>query len=240
MILTGKQVKYRGTVTGLKISAVDGTAFIDAANSSITDLADGNHQIEIYDASNRMLRGVLKAAGTSEGLGGEMFNDIEFADSSKWLASGSVPPSVSGGEGVFSAATNTAGLFQRNDGVQRLVSPIVQDCLYKLDWDITGFTSGGLAFRLRSQDQTATRTSTGTDLIDYLTANSTATGAGVVAVGETTAKIDNVSLKQVTAPSSSGATIVSAKGGDVYNFSYKNPSFTYNAASYYCIVSKVR
>ena len=44
MILTGKQVKYRGTVTGLRISAVDGTAFIDAANSSITDLADGNHQ----------------------------------------------------------------------------------------------------------------------------------------------------------------------------------------------------
>jgi len=31
MILTGKQVKYRGTVTGLRISAVDGTAFIDNA-----------------------------------------------------------------------------------------------------------------------------------------------------------------------------------------------------------------
>ena len=72
MILTGKQVKYRGTVTGLRISAVDGTAFIDAANSSITDLADGNHQIEIYDASNRMLRGVLKAAGTGETLSDEL------------------------------------------------------------------------------------------------------------------------------------------------------------------------
>ena len=162
-----------------------------------------------------------------------MFYDTGFADSAKWISSGSTPPSVSGGEGVFSAATHTSGLFQRNSGApELLVSPIVQDCLYKLDWDITGFTSGGLAFRLRSQDQAATRTSTGTDLIDYLTAKSTATGAGFVAVGLTTAKIDNVSLKQVLTPSASGATIVSSKGGAIYNFTSKDASFTYNAASY--------
>jgi hypothetical protein len=72
MILTGKQVKYRGTVTGLRISAVDGTAFIDNAGATIPTYADGNHQIEIYDASNRMLRGVLKAAGTGETLSDEL------------------------------------------------------------------------------------------------------------------------------------------------------------------------
>ena len=52
--------------------------------------------------------------------------------------------------------------------------------------------------------------------------------------------IDNLSAQQVTAPSSSGCTIVSAKAGETYNFSYKNASFTYNAASYYCIIKKIR
>ena len=52
--------------------------------------------------------------------------------------------------------------------------------------------------------------------------------------------INAMRVKAITAPSSSGATIVSAKGGTTYNFAYKNTSFTYNAASYYCIVSKVR
>jgi hypothetical protein len=72
MILTGKQVKYRGTVTGLRISAVDGTAFIDNAGATIPTYADGNHQIEIYDSDNRILRGVLKAAGTGETLSDEL------------------------------------------------------------------------------------------------------------------------------------------------------------------------
>jgi len=49
-----------------------------------------------------------------------------------------------------------------------------------------------------------------------------------------------VSLKPVTAPSSSGATIVSAKAGETYNFNHKNASFTYNAASYYVIIRAIR
>ena len=69
---------------------------------------------------------------------------------------------------------------------------------------------------------------TGLEVDDYFTADGTET-------------IDaNNKVKQVLTPSSSGATIVSAKGGTTYNFAYKDTSFTYNAASYYCIVSKVR
>jgi hypothetical protein len=69
---------------------------------------------------------------------------------------------------------------------------------------------------------------TGLEVDDYFMADGTET-------------IDaNNKVKQVLTPSSSGATIVSAKGGTTYNFAYKDTSFTYNAASYYCIVSKVR
>jgi len=69
---------------------------------------------------------------------------------------------------------------------------------------------------------------TGLEVDDYFTADGTET-------------IDaNNKVKQVLTPSATGVTIVSTKGGTTYNFAYKDTSFTYNAESYYCIVSKVR
>jgi hypothetical protein len=35
-------------------------------------------------------------------------------------------------------------------------------------------------------------------------------------------------------------SIVSAKQGEAYNFSYKNPAFTWNAASYYVAIKPIR
>ena len=48
---------------------------------------DGNHQIEIYDSSNRMLKGVLKAAGTSEVAETDIFAGWDFT--SGWNTSNS-------------------------------------------------------------------------------------------------------------------------------------------------------
>lgn len=65
----GTQVVYRGTVTGLRISALDGVAFLDNLPSAVTDLvtaSPGVYGIEVYDSSGRMLKGVAKAVGTSE------------------------------------------------------------------------------------------------------------------------------------------------------------------------------
>ena len=62
------QVVYSGTISGLRISSVDGTAFIDAC-AALVPYADGNHLVEIYDASGRLLRGYLAAAGDGEDLG---------------------------------------------------------------------------------------------------------------------------------------------------------------------------
>lgn len=69
----GQQVVYRGTATGLRISAVDGTAFVDNLPSAVTDsYVNGNYLLEVYDASGRMLKGVLKAVGTGETLDTEV------------------------------------------------------------------------------------------------------------------------------------------------------------------------
>jgi hypothetical protein len=51
---------------------------------------------------------------------------------------------------------------------------------------------------------------------------------------------DDITIKQVLTPTTDGVTIVSTKGGGVFNFTYKNAGFVYNAASYYVIVRKVR
>ena len=45
---------------------------------------------------------------------------------------------------------------------------------------------------------------------------------------------------EVKTPQTTGATIVSTKGGTIYNFAYKNASFTYNAASYNVVVRRLR
>lgn len=64
-------------------------------------------------------------------------------------------------------------------------------------------------------------------------------GSYFISTGTETCDANN-KVKQVLTPSSSGATIVSTKGGATYNFGYKNASFAYNAASYYVIVRKLR
>ena len=49
-----------GTATGLRISSVDGTAFLDNCPAAITNLValhPGKLLVNIFDASNRMIQG---------------------------------------------------------------------------------------------------------------------------------------------------------------------------------------
>ena len=62
----GMMSVFRGSLTGLRISAVDGTAFVDNAGATLPTYADGYHEISIYDSSGYELKGILKAQGTGE------------------------------------------------------------------------------------------------------------------------------------------------------------------------------
>jgi hypothetical protein len=227
---------YRGTVTGLRISAVDGGAtasggaFIDGANASITALADGNHQIEIYDSSGRMIKGVLKAPGSAEGLAADLLVNGDFSSATGWTS-----PlghwSIGGGKATTSGGTET---FYKEFAAQ------AAGALFKLTFDVVAtYTSGAVVNRI-SGINGLDRTGLGT-FTDYIT-SPIAAGASGVRGGSTTyvGSVDNLLCKVVLAPSTSGCTVVSAKGGVTYNFAYKNSSFTYNAASYYVIVRKLR
>ena len=237
-LLPSPKVVHRGTATGLRISAVDGTAFVDNAGATIPTYADGNHQIEIYNASNRMLRGVLKAAGTSEGLGDALnvsncVNIVGFT--------------------TFDGASATG--FHAVKGVDSIGRCGVPDeinltgnALYKVAF--TGaLSSGTVPYSSLRTEFTATPMGETTNLVvgdnTYYRTWASATTVGVLEFSilqgsATDFTVSSLAVKQVTAPSSSGATIVSAKGGETYNFGYKNASFVYNAASYYVIIKRLR
>lgn len=254
-LLKGQKVLYRGTVTGLRISAVDGTAFIDGANASITDLANGNNVIEVYDASGRMLRGFLKSQGAGETLGAELVTNGGFdSDVSGWAETGGTIASVSGGEsGNCCELTYVYGSEQP---VCQTVAVLSTGFLGYFSSSVKSGTSGNQNSSLRwsyngsydgissSVEKTGTTTTSWVNRNGYATVTSTKTNAVIrlfkLSSTAGTMLFDSVSLKQVTAPSTSGAVICSTKGGAVENWASKNASFTYNAASYYCIVKAAR
>ena len=258
LILPSSNVKYRGTITGLRISSVNGTAFIDGANSSVTDLADGNHLIEIYDASGRMLKGVLKAQGAGETLGAtELVTNGGFETGdppTSWnvyhsatLSSVADPRDGSAGSKSINIAYNGVavpgcsgysafsqpqlGLYKfdlwqkyiAGDGCRVLVADYLGNIIY---------TTNNTTLTWNQVTQYATLNTTAGNYFNYYLTGMGGAGSNV--------RFDDFSNKQVTAPSTSGATIVSAKAGTTYNFLYKNASFTYNAASYKVIVKKIR
>jgi hypothetical protein len=221
----------------------------DITISEITPYADGNHQIEIYDASNRMLRGVLKAAGS-----GVTTNTVYTADFSAGLDEWSV--SWATGYEVGSFLWDTDHTVLTVAGNSYLVSrPLLAKTLsmtvgalqfMEMDYSvvsgtavITGETVGGVY-------QSLINTLSGTDT--YITSQQTCAGTFYNKLYlyfngkdyDFVLNINAMRVKAITAPSSSGATIVSAKGGTTYNFGYKNPTFTYNAASYYVVIKALR
>jgi hypothetical protein len=227
-LLVGKKVVYRGTVTGLRISSVDGTAFIDNAGETIPTYADGKHTITIYDASGRMLRGYLKAAGSAETLGDEMittFNNSGTHPYETFTLSGIDINSAINSTGYGSCNSNN---ITQNVGVLLLYA-----------YNLTLNSGGQPKYYYRA-------TVISIDLLNGSNQSyATMTLSGTRALYVDVYSVSNFiltgnSLKQVLTPSTAGATVVSTKEGTTYNFAYKNASFTYNAASYYVIVKEER
>lgn len=241
MSLFGKaqSVVYRGTVTGLRISAVDGTAFVDNLPAGILALPlNGTNQIEIYDGAGMMIRGVLKAVGTGETLGSELVNvwTNHAVNPFETFTPGTGTDITSG---INSA--DTYGIAGKNVAIPlgQLIRMAVTINTISGGWNNYGFgisnhpDNAPSLFRLIS-------TNAGT----YQTMIVVGVGGGPSIQAFTYGALDfsssGFSCTQVLTPSISGATIVSAKAGAVYNFGYKDANFTYNAAQYVCLIRKLR
>jgi len=232
-------IVYSGTISGLRISAVDGGltesggAFIDNAGATIPTYADGAHLIEIYDSSNQMIKGILKAQGDGEDLSETEINpDPGFDSTTGWTIQDGW--GILGGKATMFSGT---GHFLYRAAVQTALA------LYKTTLDIDAIANAWVGTLYRANGEHGTRhttTGTKTEYHTLSSAASAAIGLYCAVPAYLTGTFDNLSRKQVTAPGTSGATIVSQKDGTTYNFTSKNASFTYNAASYYVVVRALR
>jgi hypothetical protein len=253
IIIPANPVVYRATISGLRISSVAGTAFLDAC-AGLVPYADGNHRIEIYDSAGRQLVGYLSAQGAGETLDVEKLTDPGFE---AWTSASNLTSYTEGSQISVAQETteihggsNSCKLTENGTGG---IGGSTNNSLYQ-----SGGTAGMMlkcsAWIKRSSGAAAFQIGTG-----YTIAASQASAADwtqvsgyatlvlstyMCTMGAAAASnvffVDDASCKQVLAPSTDGVTIVSTKGGAVPNFAAVNASFTLNAASYYCIVRKMR
>ena len=256
-LLIGQKVVYRGTITDLRISAVDGTAFIDnlsgtlalanspllhtgaltkentrisaAATFAFIDTNDATFAtnlaahlgkyLVIKDSAGKKAYAWIKAAGTGETLGADLLSGWDLT--SGW--------SVTNATIIDSNSFSTSP----HGGVSKNIFAVQK--LYYCTYIRTG-TSDTMLTTGAGTSQTIIPV--GSNSGYFMITNSLSIMLRNNAAGTT--DITSMSAQQVLTPSTSGATIVSTKGGGVYNFSYKNASFKYNASSYYVIIRAIR
>ena len=220
-----QSVVYRGTVSDLRVSAVDDTAFLDNLPAAITDnYLGGTHLVEIYDSTGKAIAGVLGAQGSGETLGDELL-PADFT--SGWSA-------VNGASvidaGSFLGAAGADSGIRTSSGVTTLSG--------LLKYDVAGSTTGGtVSLRWSNQVTTpAIRVGFGAGYVTNLYA-----GQFVIAItsGGHTVTVTGKTAKAVLTPSTSGCTIVSAKGGATERFKRIDTGFAFNSSSYTVIIKKL-
>ncbi len=231
-----------GGVTSFTDPGGDDVFYIkDVTVSEITPYMDGNHSIEIYDSSNRMVKGVLKAAGTSEGLG-----DAANVSNCVNGGGGAAYDTFDGVSATGFHAINTyVGTVKRCGTADEIVVQTGELWKIGISVSLASGTLPSAQFRASFGGSylgvawSPNISSGGNAWYTTTIVNSTGV-VEIISGADSEFTVSNLTASKVTAPSSSGATIVSAKAGETYNFSYKNASFTYNAASYYCIIRAIR
>jgi hypothetical protein len=171
------------------------------------------HLVRIKDSSNRVIQGYIKAAGAGETAVTDVLAGWDLT--SGWTSSANAVIDD------LNSFHTTAG----SHSVSKNSNPFTTAALYKVT---TNMTIGGGAYYIRVSGTTAI---SGDNTNKYYTA----VGAGwaVMLASATTCDITTMTAYRVTAPSNTGVTIVSTKGGATYNFAQKNSAFNYNDASGY-------
>lgn len=225
-----------GTATGLRISSVNGTAFLD--NCAEFQKYTGK-RIQIYDSSSRYLQGVLKEVGS-----GVTTNTVYTADFSAGLDGWRVSWATGYEVGSFlwdtdhTVLTVAGNAYLKSRPILARTLSMTVGALQFLEMDysvvsgtavITNEIVGGALSSL-------VNTLSGTDT--YITSQQTCAGTYYNKLYlyfngkdyDFVLNINAMRVKAITTPSSSGIIIKDLSGNQ--NFISKDASFTYNAASY--------
>ena len=210
-----------GTLTGLRISAVDGTAFLDNC-SAITAYADNSHRVEIYDSAGKRLVGIAKEAGSGEAKGAEAIPDPTCAtDFWNWKTN------------MTHDAINDE--FDLTSSASCYESCVIAKTLYYAEIVITNYISGNLD--IYNYDGTIRKSfgiSGDGNFNQYFVQppGERADRFYLLATSGSSFSLSNITIKPVTEPSTDGIIIVNAKGGATENWTTKESGFAFNEASY--------
>ncbi|MEW6613950.1 MAG: hypothetical protein AB1401_00540 [Thermodesulfobacteriota bacterium] len=209
----------RNVVTSLgsitcNLSLVNGVAFV--TNPSV-DLTPYIGKLLTLKAGGKTLTGWIKAAGTGETYGSETLSNPEFIDASAWntVLTGWT---LGGGVATYAPGDVYAHIYQATSpsvgSLMRVVviANSVSAGWFILDWPVSYFYN-----------------TAGTKIIYGV-----ATGGldnKLIAYYSLIAEFESYSVKQVLTPSPTGVTIVSTKGGSVYNWA-SNDGIDPNAVAF--------
>lgn len=123
-------------------------------------------------------------------IGEELVTDSDFDDSLAWAVSGA---SVSGGNAIFSSAPNNA-FVRDTDG-----APVVSGKVYEVSVLVSSYTTGNLKIRIGgTPGYEGVLNPTGPGVYKAVVGvGNTGADTWLIAIGTTTATIDNISVKEI-------------------------------------------
>ena len=237
------------TRANTKISAVDGSAFVDFSESAYLTLPEHRGcKLTVTDSAGKKLVGYIKAAGT-----GETYNQIY--SSTAWTgASGSTPPTgwnVSTA-GVFSIVDEggdyTTALKIEHNGTNN--GPAINNSnmstvigkRYVFSFAVKKGTSMAMTVFLGlapvgTEFGGGNYTNADWSVYSYAFVATTTVPRPWIRAQSSSAGLhgflDSVTLNEVLTPSTTGVTITSTADGSTFNWASKEAGFNYNDASGY-------
>jgi hypothetical protein len=218
------------SLANIRLSLVDGTAFVDfSAAGTLTPYL--GYRLILTDSAGKKAIGYIKAAGSGETLGSAL-NTTNATNSAGYPYDTFDGVSATGFHAVSLATAIKVG------GTPAI--SYIAGTLYKTSFTYTKASGGNvytvprLANFYDNIGPTVTRSTSGTYTQYGVVTSTTATGTwafSTAAAVEFT--VSNLSVQQVLTPSSTGVTITSTPGGSTYNWASIEAGFNYNDASGY-------
>jgi len=211
-----------------RLSLVNGTAFVDFSAAGTLNYLNGKLTIE--DSAHKKIVGYIKSAGTGETLGDEILTSwtnngyetftLDGTDIDQAVETGTA------GRCYGNTATLSGGLFKYVVGTYTKASGANPHLIIGAQTNALGTTIYPI---VNGSDSVGVLSGATTK---YVTQSAgTFFGIRSLAAGDFAAT--GLSVAQVTAPSATGATITSTRGGTTYNWESVEVGFNYNDSAGY-------
>lgn len=210
------------TLSNTKLSAVDGTAFVDFSTANVlTDYVPYKGKLTITDSTGKKMVGYIKAAGT-----GETYNDVLAG----WdFTSGWATYSKATINDANTFTTTSAGGIIKNDVFTELAcyranftANVSSGSVSLIGYSISLGTGAGSGLSV-TQPVVNFYNTTAPSFTTCLLRNNAAA----------TTDVTSLKAEQVLTPSTTGVTITSTPDGTTYNWESQESGFNYNDASGY-------